>query len=354
MQPSEARAEPTGIDASRVERWLTQHVEVTPPLQFELIAGGASNLTFRVIDAGGSTWAIRRPPLGNLLPSAHDMGREYQIIAALQDGDVPVPIVVGLCTDASVTGAPFYVTEFVDGVVVRTIEDAEQCLARDARHRVGKRVIDTLLALHAVDPDAVGLGQLGRREAYLGRQLRRWHRQLRSDGTRPSPVLDEVHRRLAADVPTQQADAIVHGDYRLDNLILGPLGDIRAVVDWELCTLGDPLADLGLLAVYWSQVDDTVVRVPWAASQAPGFPRREELISRYAAGSGLDLERLPYYVAFAYFKLAAILEGVYARYRSGAYGHVGQDWENYGRLAIDLADEALRATEQLNTAVDES
>jgi aminoglycoside phosphotransferase (APT) family kinase protein len=250
-----------GIDPGPVTAWFRANVAgVRPPLRFRQIAGGRSNLTYRVDDAAGSSWVLRRPPLHGVLPSAHDMGREHRVISALAGTPVPVPATFGLCQDAAVTGAPFYVMAYVDGVVPRDEATVAASLDEAARGAAAGSLVDALVALHQVDPDEVGLGDLGRRHGYLERQLARWQRQLEQSRTRPLPALDEVHRRLAANLPTQVGSArIVHGDFRLDNVVLSPAGQVLAVLDWELCTLGDPLADVGLLLVYWAERRDPPV-----------------------------------------------------------------------------------------------
>jgi aminoglycoside phosphotransferase (APT) family kinase protein len=340
--PTPATEAPKGVDVARVTAWFQAHApEVTPPLSFELIAGGRSNLTYRVTDAAGHAWVLRRPPLGQVLATAHDMGREHRIISALAATDVPVAPVVGLCEDEAVNGAPFYVMGFVDGLVARDAA-AAQALDVDARARAGDQIPDVLARIHAVDPDAVGLGDLGRREGYVERQLKRWYGQWQKSKTRDLPVVDEVHDALAARVPEQGPAAIVHGDYRLDNCLLAPDGTIAAVLDWELCTLGDPLADVGLLLVYWTEPGDRHPALLDASTTLEGFPTRAAVIERYAAASGRDVSDVDYYVAFGYWKLACILEGVYARYRGGVMGE-SSGFEGFARQVEILAD-AARST----------
>ena len=320
MTETSADTAPRGIDAANVTRWFLDHAEdVEPPLSFDLIAGGRSNLTYRVDDAAGHAWVLRRPPLGQVLATAHDMGREHKIISALAPTDVPVAPTIGLCTDEDVNGAPFYVMGFVDGVIARGL-DAGRLLTVEARERAGHDLPEVLARIHAVDPDAVGLGDLGRKEGYIERQLRRWYRQWESSKTRELPVVDEIHDALAARVPEQGPAPIVHGDYRLDNCILSPDGRIAAVLDWELCTLGDPLADVGLLLVYWTDRNDTTSALMETTTTLEGFPDRTELIRRYAAASGRDVGDVDFYVAFGFWKLACILEGVNARYQGGVMG----------------------------------
>ena len=245
---------PTGSIEPGSKPGSSEHVAgVELPLAFERISGGHSNLTYGVSDAAGHRWALRRPPLGKRLGSAHDMGREHKVVSALGPTAVPVAPVVGLCEDESVNGAPFYVMEFVEGPILRGLAEAEAFPDEADRRAIGERVADTLVEIHAVDPDAAGLGDLGRKEDYVARQLRRWQGQWEKSKTRELPAIDAVHERLEARIPEQGPATIVHGDYRLDNMILTPGGEVAAVVDWELCTLGDPLADVGLLMVYWPE-----------------------------------------------------------------------------------------------------
>jgi aminoglycoside phosphotransferase (APT) family kinase protein len=314
-----------GVDADRVEHWLRDHVpHLEGPLDLALIAGGHSNLTFEVADQAGGRWVLRRPPLGQVLATAHDMGREHTIISALGPTAVPVPRTVGLCTDESVIGAPFYVMDFVDGVVVRDEATARQ-MDPEQRRTASESIVDVLAAIHAVDVDAVGLGDLGRRDGYVERQLKRWYRQYQGSKEQTPgmdfPAVDEVHALLSARIPPQRDVAIVHGDYRLDNCMLGQDGRIAAVLDWEICTLGDPLADVGLLWVYWSDPDDPSALPQASPTALDGFLRKDEAMARYAEVSGRDLSDLAFYQAFGWWKLTCIIAGVYARYAGGAMGH---------------------------------
>ncbi len=342
---SDGAAAVDGIERAGVEAWFADRLPAAElPLRFERIAGGLSNLTFRVTDAAGRRWALRRPPLGKTLGSAHDMAREHRVLAALGPTGVPVPPLVGLCEDEGVTGAPFYVMEFVEGPILRGQAEAEAAFPGEAdRHAIGLRVADTLAQIHAVDPDAVGLGDLGRKGDYVARQLRRWQGQWEKSQTRELAIVDQVHDRLAARIPEQGPATIVHGDYRLDNMILTPAGEVAAVVDWELCTLGDPLADLGTLMAYWPTRAEATVALGQPANLAPGFPEREELVARYAERSGRDVAELPYFLALGYWKLAIILEGVYARYAAGAYGQADANLDAFKRLVERLAEAAAEA-----------
>ncbi len=337
-----------GIDRAGVEGWFADNVAAAePPLAFERVSGGRSNLTYEVADAAGHKWALRRPPLGKRLGSAHDMGREHRVISALAPTPVPVPPVVGLCEDEAVNEAPFYVMEFVEGPILRSATEAEVFPERDDRRAIGERVVDTLVAIHDVSPEGVGLGQLGKKSDYVARQLHRWHGQWEKSKTRELEVVDSVHARLAARIPEQGPATIVHGDYRLDNMILSPAGEVAAVVDWELCTLGDPLADVGLLMVYWSEPGDEFVPLFEPATMAPGFPTREHLAERYARSSGRDLGQLDFFVALGYWKLAIILEGVFARYAAGQYGDSGEGFEQFAKIVERLAEAADEAAVRL-------
>jgi aminoglycoside phosphotransferase (APT) family kinase protein len=336
-----------GIDAPRVTGWFEANVPgCEPPLSFTLIAGGRSNLTFRVVDGAGNVYALRRPPLSHVLPTAHDMSREHRVITAVGPTDVPVPLTFGLCTDPEVNGQPFYVMEFVDGLIVRSADDAERELDMAARQRAGESLAETLAALHAVDVDQVGLGDFAKREGYIERQLRRWYEQFRNstvEGLDTTAIVSEVHDRLAAQVPAQVGTAIVHGDYRMDNTVLGPDGSVRAVLDWEICTLGDPLADMGLLMVYWTDPGDEGALIGVTPTTAPGFPSRDEIKARYARASGRDLAQLDFYVAFGFWKLACIVQGVYARYAGGAAAGDRSSVEGFAHSVVRLAEMARAA-----------
>jgi aminoglycoside phosphotransferase (APT) family kinase protein len=337
----------TGVDRERVTAWLTEHVAgVVAPFDFRLIAGGRSNLTYEVVDAEQRRFVLRRPPLGNVLPSAHDMGREHRIISALAPTPVPVATPLGYCADTTVTGAPFYVMAFVDGAVLRTADETEPRLDEARRRRFARSLVDVLADLHGVDPDAVGLGGLGRRDGYVERQLRRWKTQFEGAKTRDVPALDEAHRRLSEDPPRQQRTAIVHGDFRTENCIVGDDGSVAAILDWELCTLGDPLADLAWLLAYWMEPgespEDLLIRTP---TTLPGFPTRAEVAAQYVARTGADTRDLDRYIALSYWKLGCIAEGVYARYAAGVMGAddlpepgLSDVPPRLGRKALDVLD----------------
>ncbi len=333
-----------GIDDAPVTAWLSDHVPgLVPPLEFSLIAGGHSNLTFRFVDRRGAAFVLRRPPLGHVLQSAHDMAREHRIVSALQGTQVPVAPTHGLCEDLEVNGAPFYVMGFVDGVVLHDA-DAARSLDEHRRRALGEHVVDVLATLHGLDPDAVGLGDLGRKEAYLTRQLKRWNRQWEATKTHEIPAMDATARLLEARMPEQIGASIVHGDYRLGNMMVGDEGEsagrIRAVLDWELCTLGDPLADVGYLLNSWIQPGEAAADV--AATAVGGFPDRDALCRRYQAATGRDLSGIDYYRAFSHWRLAAIGQGVYKRYLVGAMGdNRDMDLDAYKNSVHQRAEAAL-------------
>jgi aminoglycoside phosphotransferase (APT) family kinase protein len=348
---TECSGAPAGVDDAGVSRWMASAVPgLALPLSYSLIAGGRSNLTYAVTDAAGRRFVLRRPPTGQLLPTAHDMGREHRVVSALGPAGVPVPRTVGYCDDPAVNAAPFYVMDFVDGPILRTEGDAEAAFEPAGRRRVSESVVDTLAALHRVDPDAVGLGDLARRDGYIARQLKRWYGQYqRSRDEQGGPDVadvDTVHDRLAARIPPQDGTGIVHGDYRLDNTVLTPDGAVAAILDWELCTLGDVLADVGQLVVYWSEPGE-VSALQHSATTADGFFSRSEVADRYATVSGRPVEQLDFYVAFAYWKLACILEGVYTRYLGGAMGRDGFDFSSYPAAIRQLGQQASDAAGRL-------
>ncbi|MFD9354945.1 phosphotransferase family protein [Streptomyces sp. NPDC060031] len=334
--------DPRGLDLER----LRGHLDAARPglvagaLSGRLIEGGRSNLTYEITD-GAARWVVRRPPLGHVLATAHDMRREHRVIEALHGTAVPVPEPILLCEDEAVLGAPFYVMEYVDGVPYRTAGQLA-ALGPERTRRAVLGLVDTLVELHAVDPRAVGLGDFGRPEGFLDRQLRRWGKQLAASRGRELAGVDELHGALGRALPDSPAPTVVHGDFRLDNVLIGasPSGTdtIRAVLDWEMSTLGDPLTDLGLLVMYSSDLGlkDSPVST---TSGAPGHPAPAELIERYAARSGRDTSSIAWYTAFAWFKLAVILEGIHYRYTLGQT--VGAGFDRIGELVPVFIEHGL-------------
>jgi aminoglycoside phosphotransferase (APT) family kinase protein len=337
-----------GIALDAVTAWMQQHVGAVAPLSFELIAGGRSNLTFRVTDATGRAFALRRPPTSHVLPTAHDMVREHTIISALYPMGIPVPQPLALCTDESVNERPFYVMSFVDGAILRHRAQAEATFDVATRRRIGDELAGTLSRLHDVHVADAGLADLARHEGYIERQVKRWrgqYEQMAVPGVNHGGIVEAVGDRLAAHVPPQQKVAVVHGDYRLDNTVLDEQGRVTAILDWEICTLGDPLADLGLLLVYWSEPSDNAAALLGAApTTAEGFSTRAEVLEAYARHSTLDLSNVHYYQAFGYWKLACILQGVFARYSAGATaGDTGSvdEFPTHIRMLAELAADTL-------------
>jgi len=332
-----------GIDVERVEKWLNANIEEAQgPYTYHLIAGGRSNITFRVVDANGMQMVLRRPPLGHVLATAHDMAREHRLISAVGQSNVPVPRTLGLCTDVEVNGAPFYVMAYVPGVV---LDSPDKGTLLSVKHRLtaSEDLIDVLADLHAVDVDEVGLGDLAKREGYVERQVKRWSTQWANSKTRELPAIDEVAALLGNNIPVQQGVSIAHGDYRFGNCLTDvDNGRIAAVLDWELCTLGDPLADLGYVGIYWTDPGMPNMRGT-DPSGIEGFPTFDHLVERYAKRTGRDCSNIGYYKAFASFRLAVICEGVYARYLHGAMGDQQIDLEPMKLTVETLAESALVA-----------
>ncbi|GLW12349.1 acyl-CoA dehydrogenase [Microtetraspora sp. NBRC 13810] len=321
-----------GIDWPRLVRWMSAHVpDAGEPTGISVISGGRSNLTY-LVQAEARRVVLRRPPLGHVLPTAHDMSREFRVISALAATPVPVPEPLAFCSDEDVIGAPFYLMGHVAGDAIRTAEELTGLgVGADGARRLSERLAEILAAVHAVDYEEAGLGDFGRPEGYMARQLRRWNQQWERSKTRELPEYDRLVTRLGERLPGRSGATLVHGDYRLDNTLvgLGPDGgaEIRAVVDWEMSTLGDPLADLGLTLTYWHDADDAVP-VAGSATTVPGFLGPREFAAHYAKTAGTDLGDLDFYLAFGRFKLAVILEGIHARYQQGktvgeGFGTVG-------------------------------
>jgi len=300
-----------GLDEEAVTGWITGlGINAVAPLDFRRIGNGQSNLTYLVTDATGAKTVLRRPPLGALLASAHDVEREHKILSALQTTAVPVPKVLGLNKDSS-DGAPLMLVSHVDGVVVDTVESGSQ-LNSDQRERIGLSMPRTLALIHGVDLDASGLADLASRKPYAERQLKRWSGQWAKSKTRESAGVDQLAERLSAAIPEQREVTLVHGDFHLANVIADVDGDIAAVLDWELCTLGDPLADLGTLLTYWPEASDKYAG-PFMASTLPGFPSRAELVSTYADATSRNVSAVGFWHTLGLWKLAIIAEGVYRR-----------------------------------------
>ena len=334
------------IAVEKVTSWISERAEISGPLTFTLIAGGRSNMTFAVSDGDQPRFVLRRPPTGPLLPSAHDMAREHRLMHALRNSDVPVPDMVGLCQDEKVNGRDFYVMAYVDGIVVRDVEIAST-MDIDARETMSASLIDTLAALHRVDIDEVGLGDLAKRTGYIERQVKRWSGQWESARTRDLPLVDAVALELIRSMPEPNPTPIAHGDYRLSNCMVDENGSVIAVLDWELCTLGEPMADLGGLLGYWHDPQDKDPDGDAESTGLPGFLNQDDLASRYAAIMDSEIESITYYRAFAQWRLACIGEGVYARYLAGQQGEQNEDID-LDRMRDSVGERAERAAELLN------
>lgn len=329
------------LDAGRLADWLSENgVALAGVPRLRLIAGGRSNLTYRVEDDHGVRCVLRRPPMGHLLQSAHDVAREYRVITSLAPTEVPVPTGYALCTDKRVLGAPFYVMSFVPGTVVAG-DDAGARYPLESRGPASRNMVDVLAAIHRVDVDRIGLGALGRKENYCLRQLRRWRQQFHASTSRELPIIDELYKLLARSAPAQRFTGLVHGDYRPGNVMLDPAGRVKAVLDWELATLGDTLADLGWMLATWRQPgEEELLESP---SAQDGFWSRAQLIERYQVVSGHEVPDAGWYQAFALWRLACISEGIRARYQEGAMGDDGFDSESEGRHVVKLAEAAWQA-----------
>ncbi len=334
-----------GIHRDNVSRFFRDHVPGGDcELRFTLISGGRSNLTY-LVRGGGHEWVLRRPPLGHVLPTAHDMAREHRVLSALADTGVPAPRPIALCDDPSVNDMPFYVMDYCPGVVLANELPAGYAAATAERRRISLVLVDTLVRLHAVDYRAVGLEGFGRPEGYLERQVRRWSEQWARSETSPLLEITELIRRLRAALPESPAPTIVHGDYRLGNMALDPSdpGHVVAVFDWEMATLGDPLADLGYTLIYWTEVGDVSqaggIGAATSCTANPGFLTRAELVAEYARRSGRSVESIEFYQVLALYKLAVISEGIYARYLQGKT--LGDGFEGMTRSATALVQRAL-------------
>ena len=353
--PSPTDPNPTalGYDIAAVEAWIAQHIPaLQAPLQWMRLEGGHSNLTYRLRDRNGRLAVIRRPPLGELLPKAHDMAREWALISALGATKVPVPQALGFCDDVAVTGARFYVMGHVDGAPLYSADDVHQRVPEALRPRLAHSFIDVLADLHAVDPDAVGLGDLGRKDDYIARQLSTWYRSWNASiapAQFDDPRAHELQRYFLAHVPAQGAARVVHGDYGLHNTLIGADCSLAAVVDWEISTLGDPLADLGYALNQWAEPGDPPGPRAVPPTTLPGFPSRRELAERYATRTGRDIHQLDFYIGFNRWKTAAIVHGVYARYCEGKKSAVGVDMAGLkGSVlqALALAEAAVQRLER--------
>jgi aminoglycoside phosphotransferase (APT) family kinase protein len=333
---------PPGLDLERLLPWFREHVAPVDSLTGRVVGHGRSNITYRLEDGDGASWVLRRPPLSHVQATAHDMGREFRILSALAPTGFPAPKPIALCDDSSVNDAPFYIMEYVDGLVPVDPGEVKRRFDESQRQKIGEELIDVLARLHAFMPSEIGLDGFGKPQGYLERQVRRFSDQLESIRTpdRKTTELDELARRLAKAIPEERAPGIVHGDYRLDNSILDDEGHIIAVLDWEMCTLGDSLADLGVLNMYWSRGSSQEIAIAGTPVMAlPGFPTWEEAAARYSEKSGHDLSGIDFYFVLAHFRLGVILENMHRRFLAG--GTVGPGFEMIGQNARMLGQRGL-------------
>ena len=341
-------ASPEGYQVNAVEDWVRLNVpELTPPFSWIRLEGGHSNLTYQIDDQNGRSAVIRRPPQGELLPKAHDMSREWALIKALSTTNVPVPKPYGFCEDPGVTGAWFYIMGLIDGKPLYNSEDTQALVPQSRRETLAHSFFDALADLHQVDPDAVGLGELGKRDSYVGRQIKTWYRSWTSSVSGANFDDERAHSLQAyflEHLPDQGPIRVVHGDYGLHNCLFGADCTVAAIVDWEISTLGDPLADLAYALNPWPDPSDERPIAPESATSLEGFPPRSVLAQRYAERTGRDLSNLSYYVAFNRWKSACIVHGVYARYMEGKKSTEGVDLETLRTridLSLELAVEAI-------------
>lgn len=341
MEQKQARLVSEGADPAAVGPYLASALDDDEwaECSVSLISGGKSNLTY-LVATGGKEVVLRRPPLGHVLPTAHDMRREFRVLSALTATEVPVPAPLHLCEDTSVLGVVFYVMERRRGHIIRSRWPEGYAETPDEKRAVGRQLVETLAALHDVDWRARGLDDFGHPDGFMERQIRRWTQQWERSATRSLPMMDDLIARLERDLPASPPPAIVHGDFRLDNTILDPdsTGRVVAVLDWEMSTVGDPLSDLGMMLVYWPQEDDVPeFRDSFAATSAttaPGFPTRQEALDHYAEVSGRDVSGVYFYWAFGFFKLAVIAEGIHARFLQGKT--LGEGFDGIGERVPPL------------------
>ncbi len=342
---------PEGYKVDAVNQWVKENVPaLTPPFKWTRLEGGHSNLTYRLEDANGKLAVIRRPPQGELLPRAHDMSREWALISALAGTDVPVPAPLGFCESPDVIGAWFYIMGNVDGRPLYNADETNDWVPTERRRVLAESFIDVLSALHALDPDEIGLGELGKRDSYVTRQLNTWYRSWTASvepAQYDDPRAHELRQYFLDHMPDQGPIRVVHGDYGLHNTLIGPDSKIAAVVDWEISTLGDPMADLGYALNIWSDPSDPLPPNPEAATSPAGFPGRNELAQRYADNTGRDLSKLDYYLGFNRWKSAAIIHGVYARYCEGKKSTEGIDLDELRERITKGLDAAEAAVNRL-------
>jgi len=336
---------PPGINYATLIPWFSEHVAPVQTLSATVVGHGRSNITYRLEAEDGRAWVLRRPPMSHVQATAHDMGREFRVISALNPVGFPTPKTYALCDDTDVIGAQFYIMEFVEGIIAIDANDVAKRFTEAQRHAIGEEVVDVLVRLHSYDPNEIGLGDFGKPSGYLERQVKRFADQLDNIRYRETTELDSLAARLKGAIPPERKAGIVHGDYRLDNSVINEQGKIIAVLDWEMCTLGDSLADLGLLRMYWGGPTSAQISLgSGTVMTLPGFPTWEEAAARYEEKSGVSLANLDFYTVLAHFKLGVILENMYKRFLGG--GTVGAGFEMIGQQAVALAKNGLRVADE--------
>lgn len=334
------------VDTQRLSEYLRTVLDLHDPVSVELLSGGRSNLTY-LGRSGSSEFVLRRRPLGPVAAGAHDMAREYRVQAALQASDLPLARVYGYCEDESIMGAPFYVMSRVHGHVFHRRADVADLTEEQARH-ISEATVAVLQHLHEVDAASVGLADLGRPEGFVARRISRWLDQWRHSEHREHPLVEPLAARLAAEVPDRAESTLVHGDYRLGNMIVTPAGSapVAALLDWEMSTRGDPLTDLAHLLVYWDRTRGRLTHDSQTISEHPGFLGADSLAARYAELSGRDIGSLPFYLAFEHWRAAIIKEGIYTRTRKFATGDSeGDDIGDTVTLHLEEAADILGVTD---------
>jgi len=324
------------LDVARLEKWLRPHLPADGPFVVEQFPSGHSNLTY-LIKVGEQDFVLRRPPFGNQVKSAHDMGREYRVLSKLCEVYEPAPRPYAYCEDKGIIGDEFYVMERRHGLVLRRKNTPQELSSDPDRMRqLGFALIENLATLHTLDYEAAGLGELGRPDGYTERQVTGWNRRYEKARTDDWPEVEQLGKWLVENMPGDSTPGLVHNDYKYDNVMLSPddYTKIVAVFDWEMATIGDPLMDLGTTLSYWVQADDAaeIRNVVFGPTMLPGSPTRAELVERYVQATGRDLPDLLYYFCFGMFKLAVILQQIYARYARG----MTQD-ERFAKLNLSVA-----------------
>ena len=323
---------------NQIREYISSNIDLNIDFDFEKFKVGRSNITFKIFDSK-NTYVLRRPPFGNKLESAHNMQREYKIITELSKNNLRVPNPIHLCADKNISQDDFYIMEYIDGETIADNLIAKNYSKKD-KELITNSFVTTLTELHNFDVQSSGLKDLGKHEGYVERQLIRWNKQFSAQKVREINDLDVATNILLEKIPTQQRVSIVHGDYRLDNVRVKN-NNVAAVLDWELCTLGDPLADLGTVIASWADKKEKDTPFIYSPSLSGGFPSRDKILNLYEENSQLNLNEIEFYVRLSFWKHAMIMEGVYVRYSLGYYGNVDKkEVEAFGESTFSFAQKA--------------